>query len=692
MSAELRPTVGRGLVCSFAAILLLLAVHLVPGQVSAAGLGPNDVARLESVSDATISPDGAWIAYTVSVPRRPFEDEDGPGWTELHVMDREGKSRPFVFGEVTVRRIAWMPDGRSIAFLAKRGDDEETALWAIPVDGGEARRLLEHEAGVEEFSFSPDGTQVAFIAKEPEDGEQKTARDKGFKQEIFEEDGRATKVWLKNLAAESEKPRMLELPGTFSTLSWAPSGSRLAATVKPLPLVDLDLTQRKVVVLDTATGTELARFDNPGKLGKLQWSPDGSQLAFASALDAHDPSPGRLAVVSAAGGPLRYLVGGDVEADVVDFVWQRADRLLAILSKGTATSVVEIGLDGATTERVAGGKACWDSLELAADGQSLALVGDRPEHHRELYRGSLGGDVARLTDLNPWLADVELGQQEVIRYAARDGLEIEAILERPLGEKPGQRYPLIVSVHGGPESHHCNGWLSTYGAPGQMAVARGFMVLSPNYRASTGRGVAFATANHGDPGGKEFDDLVDGVDHLIKLGLVDGKKVGITGGSYGGYATAWGATYYSERFAAGVMFVGISNLISKGGSTDIPDEIYLVHLRKHMWDDWSLFLERSPVYHAQKAKTPLLILHGQDDTRVNPGQSLELYRALRTLGQTPVRYVKYPGEGHGNRKAAGRYDYSLRMLQWFEHYLKGPGGPPPPYELDYPAALGLPAP
>jgi dipeptidyl aminopeptidase/acylaminoacyl peptidase len=131
------------------------------------------------------------------------------------------------------------------------------------------------------------------------------------------------------------------------------------------------------------------------------------------------------------------------------------------------------------------------------------------------------------------------------------------------------------------------------------------------------------------------------------------------------------------------MAVGISDIISKSGTTDIPNEEALVHALKRPWDDWKSMLERSPIYHVQKARTPILILHGKDDTRVHPGQSMELYRYLKTLGEAPVRLVLYPGEGHGNRKAAARLDYNIRMMGWFEHYLKGSGGQPPPHALDY---------
>jgi dipeptidyl aminopeptidase/acylaminoacyl peptidase len=209
-------------------------------------------------------------------------------------------------------------------------------------------------------------------------------------------------------------------------------------------------------------------------------------------------------------------------------------------------------------------------------------------------------------------------------------------------------------------------------------------VFYPNYRGSTGRGVEFSKLDHGDPAGKEFDDIVDGVDHLVASGLVDKDKVGITGGSYGGYASAWGATYYTERFAASVMFVGISDAVSKIGTTDIPEEMYLVHHRLRPWENWDLFLKRSPIYYVEQARTPTLILGGKDDTRVSPSQSLELYRLLKLVGKAPTRLVQYPGEGHGNRRAASRYDYNLRMIRWMEHYLKGPGGELPPADIDYP--------
>ncbi|MBI1738170.1 MAG: S9 family peptidase [Acidobacteria bacterium] len=348
------------------------------------------------------------------------------------------------------------------------------------------------------------------------------------------------------------------------------------------------------------------------------------------------------------------------------------------------TTFEKVSLDGTRKTLIPTGGRILTAFTLSKDGQTAAFVGQSDHRPGDLFTMKHGdAESRRLTNVNPWLAQRKLATQEVVKYKARDGLELEGMLIRPLDEVKGQRYPLILVVHGGPEARYANGWLTGYSNPGQMAAARGFAVFYPNYRGSTGRGVAFSKLSQSDPAGKEFDDCVDAVDHLIAAGLVDKSKVGITGGSYGGYATAWGATFYSDRFAAGVMFVGISDKIAKFGTTDIPQEESLVHALHYPWDNWQKFLERSPIYHAQKNHTPLLILGGTDDPRVHPSQSLMLYRYLKTLNQAPVRWVRYPGEQHGNRRAASRLDYSLRMMQWMEHYLKGPGGAPPPPDIDY---------
>ncbi len=649
------------------------------------------VARIRSVGSAEISPDGRLIAYTLSVPRPVYTDDDGPAWTELHVVDRAGRSRPFVTGKINVSSVRWTPDGKGISFLAKRGQDKHQSLYIIAADGGEARKVLEHETDIAGYSWSPDGREVAFTAKPKQDKQIEDSRDHGFDAEVYEEDYLPTKVWIAEAdfdepgpnRKEQNKPRMLALEGSASTLTWSPDGKHLAVVLAPTPLVDDSYMMRRIHIVDIASGKSLRQLDTEGKLGQIEWSPDGKHLALIAGVDQHDPREGHLMVAS---------VGDSKTTDLLPYypghIWSiawRDNQAIAYLGyQGVWTTLAAIDVGGANQETILPvGSFTLSDLSLSADGLNAAFVGDSPRHPGEVFllrQGAAG--PRRLTHSNPELENIRLAKQEVVTFKARDGLELEGILVHPLDEKKGTRYPLIMMVHGGPESHHLNGWLTRYSLPSQVAAAQGFACFYTNYRGSTGRGVAFSKLSQADPAGKEFDDLVDAIDHLVDIGLVDKDRVGITGGSYGGYASAWGATYYSNRYAASVMFVGISDQFLSFALGDIPEEHRLVHHMKYPWEDMELMRRRSPITYFQKCRTPLLILNGMSDTRVHPAQSLALYRVIKTYGQAPVRLVRYPGEPHGNRRTGSRLDFSLRLMRWMNHYLKGPGGAPPPYELD----------
>lgn len=664
-----------------AAFFVILSVDAYADEI----LAPEDLFRLKRVSSAEISPDGKWIAYLLGVPRQPFEDDDGPAWAELHVSDMQGNSRPFITGEASVSAIAWLPNSRAISFLTKRGKDEHKSLYVIPIDGGEARQVLTFDSDIDSYSWSHDGKRVAVIAKEKKPKEKKELEDKGFNQEVFEEDFTAQKLWLAVPDDKDSKPTPMDLPGTPDGPLFSPVNSQIALTLAPTPFIDDFYMRRRLHVFDADDGSIVSSFQNPGKLGEYDWSPDGKRLAVVSGIDLNDPAEGRLMIANPADGLLKEILPNFL-GHVGDIDWQDVSTVMYLAEEGVWTTFNEIGADGENRKtHIAGGKIVAGSFSLSADGQSAAMLVESDKHPSELFVMSHGDKgPRRLTNSNPWLDDLRLAKQEVIKYKARDGLEVEAVLIHPLDEQPGAKYPLIVDVHGGPEARDSMGWNTRYAGPGQMAAARGYFVMLPNYRGSTGRGVDYTKLHQADYAGKEFDDIVDGVDYLVNQGLVDRAKVGVTGGSYGGFATAWLSTYYTDRFAAGVMFVGISDHVAKTGTTDIPDEMTLVHARKRLWEDYQFFLERSPIRYVEKARTPLLIMHGKEDTRVHPSQSLELYRHLEVLNQTPVRLVWYPGEGHGNRRAASQYDYALRMLQWFDHYLKGEGGEPPAYEIEYP--------
>ena len=669
--------------------LPLLALVVLTGAAPAAAddvFTPWHVAALRAAGSATPSPDGGRIAFVVAVPRTPLKAEDGPAWEELHVADvATGSVLPFVTGEVYARQPRWSADGRSIWFIAKRGADKFPSLYRISTSGGEAKRVLSYGAAIRTFDISPDGSRVAFVA-EPvdEDREKREAlQKKGFTAEVYEETLVNARLFVARPNQDTSKLEPIALEGSVSEVHWSPDGRRLAVVKAPTPFVDDDLMQRRVFVVDASSGKELAALENPGKLAELEWSPDGTAIAIVSGADLNDPAAGRLLVRQVEGGAWKEVLPG-YEGHVRDIAWKDATTLVFVGDEGAESRLLQIGRDGrGRQELIPAGRLVLNLVEAPKTGGSLALTASTPKHPAEVFALTPGAQPRRLTDSNPWLASMRFAPQEVVTYKARDGLELQGVLVKPLDHKTGQRVPLILAVHGGPESHDRNGWVTGYADPGQVAAAQGFAVFYPNYRGSTGRGVAFSKLSQGDPAGKEFDDLVDAVDHFVATGLADKAKVGITGGSYGGYATGWAATRFTDRFAAGVMFVGISDKVSKVGTTDIANEEYLVHARKRLWDDWQFFLERSPIYHAAQARTPLLILHGKDDPRVHPSQSLELYRHLKLHGKAPVRLVWYPGEGHGNRKAAARLDFTLRMMRWFRHYLQDGGGKPPAHELEY---------
>ena len=651
------------------------------------GLTPQQVSKMQSVGAASISPDGSQVAFIKVLPRDPAK-ENGTAKTELHVMDlATGESRPYVTSGTT-GGLQWTPDGQSMVFRAKRGKDKYTGVYLLPLAGGEARRVAGlDDRSIGAFDLSADG-HIAMVASEPESKERKELKEKGFNQEIYEEDWHKASVWIGDL--EGGEAQKIELEGHVSAVVWSPDSTRLALATAPTALVDDSYTSKRVQIVKSS-GEVICTVGTKGKLGAFDWSPDSKRLALIAAMDEHDGTAGRLMVADIPGAPSTEMaapraVFGAHDRDEAAVQWLADGRLMVLGSSSVQSTVqaVQFGADGVQAADVLPlDGPIFRSVSFSNDGGTMVAVASSPTHPNELFSKSAGAALTRRTDSNPWLADVAMGEQEWIRYPARDGVEVHGLLIHPINRAEGERVPLIVSVHGGPEAHISNGWITRYSDAGQVGAGKGWAVFYPNYRGSTGRGLAYLKLSQGDPAGKEFDDIVDGVDYLVERGLVDSTKVGVTGGSYGGYATAWLSTKYSDRFAGGVMFVGISDKISKVGTTDIPDEEFLVHALHRPWDDWQLFLKASPIYHAGNSKTPLLILHGKEDPRVDPGQSKEMYRHMKLRSAAPVRLVLYPGEGHGNRQAAAQYDYSLRMLRWFDQYVAGPGGDMPPIDVDY---------
>lgn len=674
--------------------LLKSALALAMGFTSAASLASDtitieDIPKIQSVSSTSVSPDGELVAFTRSVPRELYVDQNGSNYSELYVVDDEGVERPFITGKVSISSISWSADGQFIYFLTKKKEDKQRALYRIAVNGGEAQKVLSLKGtGISAYSLSPDGKQVAILAMPAADKSEKELKKLGFMAEVYELGLKNKQLHIIDLAA-SEKPltpAALNIEGYVSEINWADDASKLLVKTQPTALIDDKYMKSQWHVLDAKTQQITTSFKTEGKLGTAEFSHDGKYIAILGAEDKHDPATGRLYLADAQSGKVEEWIPNFM-GHIGDFEWSnRKNQLTFVANVGAESFVGQIKVGSNKYKKlIKEGKFIASNLSISDSDKTIALRANTAKHPNEVFviRSS---KATRLSNSNPWLDNKRFAKQEAINFKARDGVEIGGVLIYPLDYQEGTRYPLIMSVHGGPESHDKNGWLTSYSDPGQMGAARGYAVFYPNYRGSTGKGVDYSKLGQGDYAGKEFDDLVDMKEYLVNTGLVDTKRVGITGGSYGGYASAWGATKLTEHFAASVMFVGVTNQLSKFGTTDISNEMYLVHARSYPWDKWQWYLERSPIYWAGQSKTPLLIMHGKDDPRVHPAQSMELYRYMKVQGKD-VRLVYYPGEGHGNRKAAAQYDYSLRLMRWMDNYLVEGKKDMPDYEIDHAAKL-----
>ncbi|WP_372638539.1 prolyl oligopeptidase family serine peptidase [Fodinibius sp.] len=664
----------------FSILICIMLPVMAAGQVTSPeqGLTPLQVAHLQQVDEIAVSPSGDKAAYTVSKQADPRK-ENKPAESSLYVRDLSSpESIPFVT-TIDVSNIAFRPQKGSITFLGKREKDKKVGLFEISLSGGEARRILSFPTDITSYSWADDGNMLVFLASDTTTEPEPTLP---YEPRIYEENLTNQRGFITDLSAEDHQSRQIQVEGSVYQAEWGPEQKKLAIAAAPTPLVDDYYMHQQVMIVDSLGQQILTEVDHEGKLGSLEWSPDGTKLAMLAGADIHDPVAARLHIVSAADGAVQQ-IQSRFEGAFEQFQWTGENELHYLASKGVWSIYGSITADGSTMERIVDeGGPYLERFDRAADG-TVIFVADHATHPQELYHYHAEKDtVQRLTNSNEWLADVALGRQEAVSWTAPDSTVLQGLLIYPLNFQKGEKYPLITTVHGGPEAHYDNGWITSYSNPGQMGAAEDYFVFYPNYRGSTGRGEEFAKSSQGDMGGAEFDDIVAGVDELIKGGLVDSSKVGVTGGSYGGYATGWMATRYTDRFAAGVMFVGISNNISKWGTSDIPEELYLVHARERIWQDYQGFLERSPIYYAGQSETPLLIMHGEEDTRVDPSQSYELYRHIKTRTNTPVRLVLYPGEGHGNVNATARYDYSIRMMRWFNKYLKGEMDNQPDTELE----------
>lgn len=679
---------------SFACALVMSLGLMSSGLLSLAALAPpaaaqtrpmdiTDLLNVRQVLSPVVSPDGKYVAYALSKMRNVFAGApDGPADRHLYVATAAGETRAYVTGRVVVTGIQFSPDGTHITFLARIGTDARVSLYQIPVDGGGPQRLYQHSGDILDYIWSEDGSSITFVAAPSENPDTTKLVEKGFNAKVYEESVQPNGLWRISTKERAGFAEQIKVDGHPSSITAVPGGKLMAVAIAPTPHVDDHLMKRHIHFLSAKNGKVKSVIKTPGKIAAFALSPDGRSFVLAAGVDQHDPAATTLYRGSVSKPTLNLLRSGPFA--VMDVDWLSDGRIATLIQEGEASRLEFLSSDGTVTAQIPQNGRVAHMID-AAGGRIVASM-SAPNMPRELF--VFDGDTAQQwSNHNSWTRSRAFAKAESFAYTARDGQSVSGVLTYPLKKKG--RAPLLLMVHGGPEAHDSNGWNTSYGDPAQIAAGQGYASFMPNYRGSTGRGTAYSKQHQGDYAGKEFNDLVDGIKALVETGLVDEKRVGITGGSYGGYASAWAATKLTDHFAAAVMFVGISNQISKFGTTDIPNEMYLVHARQWPWENWQKMLDVSPVTYAGRSKTATLILHGLQDTRVHPSQSYEMYRHLKLRGKAPVRFVTYPNEGHGNRNAAAQLDYAYRLMRWMNHFVRDQKEGVPPMKIDVLEALAL---
>jgi len=635
------------------------------GQQRAPGSRFEALLSIQSIGSFDISPDGRDVVYEV----RSTDWKDNAYHTDLW-LTRAG-SPPFrlTHSEKGSSGPSWSPEGTWIAFLSDRGKGRQ--IYLIRPNGGEATPLTAQEDGVESFEWDPDGRRIAFTMTEPEaeTTKQRAKRYGAFTPE--DEDWRLTHLWLVDVIPDSipTPTRLTEGPFTVNGYAWSPDGTRIAVDHQPDPLIE-SYIHADISLLDVATKTLTPLVVEPGADGSPIWSPDSKWIVYAS--DLGDTTSdyygnGHLMKVPAGGGPATELAS-DLDEWKSGAVWT-ATGLYVIAWQKTERHVFSVDpATGRTRPFATAPRNIW-GMAFSRDGRTVALTASTPATLTEIYTTTVTRwQPAPITRMTDQIATWEVGTSEVVSWKSRDGTTIEGVLHKPADFDPARKYPLLVVIHGGPTGIDYPSPIQNYVYPITEWVARGAVVLRPNYRGSAGYGAAFRALNVRNLGVGDAWDVLSGLDFLVAQGFVDTTRLAAMGWSQGGYISAF-LTTTTSRFKAISVGAGISDWMTYYVNTDIHP-FTREYLKATPWSDPQIYARTSPMTFINQATTPTLIQHGEFDRRVPIPNAYQLYQGLRDVG-VPTRLVVYKGFGHGITKPKERLAAMWHNWQWFAKYLWG---------------------
>jgi dipeptidyl aminopeptidase/acylaminoacyl peptidase len=633
----------------------------------------DDLLMLESAGSPRISPDGRWVAYTVT--QTSMKDDAFVTQIWMASTSESGPKVQLTRGSKSSGNPVWSADSKWLAFTSDRIGDR-SQIFAIRPDGGEAVQLTKSETPISNFDWSEDGKTIAYVATEPPTKAAKDHKEQYGDFQVVRKDYTFSHLWTFDVAEAMKEPvvgrqRTKGRDFTIGGFSWSPDASRIAfsATINP------DLVQggtSDIYVIDLARDDVKKIVSQPGPDSNPRWSPDGRQLVFSSAMGNklffHANS--RLAVVAASGGTPRSIT--DRFDEQPGLVGWTADGIYFSGLQKTAGHLFRADPSGTTISRVSGPDDLMaGGFSLTRDGQRMAFSALSPTTLNEIFVSDVKTFAPRrLTQMSDQAKPFILGTRELISWTSTDGAAIEGVLIKPANFDPAKKYPLLCVIHGGPTGIDRPALLAPDARyyPSDIWAARGALVLKVNYRGSAGYGEKFRQLNVRNLGVGDAWDVLSGVDHLVKKGWVDPERVGSMGWSQGGYISAF-LTASSDRFKAISVGAGISNWATYYYNTDITP-FTIQYLGDDPIDDPEVYQKTSPMSYIKQAKTPTLIQHGELDRRVPIANAYELRQGLEDRG-VKTELIVYKGFGHGINKPRSQRAVMLHNLAWFNHYLFG---------------------
>lgn len=640
----------------------------VPTSVTlSAPISFDEIADRLTPSDPHISPDGRHVAFSVAKANHTGDGFDRAIWLS---RDR-GPAIRFTGGKASNESPRWSPDSTKMLFVANRDDKEKEGLYVLPLDGGEAQRLGDLDGSLSEPSWSPDGSLIAVLRTDPETDDEKKRKEGKDDPIVYEDDVKRVRLWI--VDAGTGAARQL----TFGDVSvwdyaWTPDGQSLVVVTTGVHVVNEMFRQQSLWRIPVAGGlrTHLADFQDGIGSPVVRERNGEAVVAMVAGERVTDPASGIWTVPLAGGDKIRVTPG--FPGTFYTLVADPADpsAVFAGVVEGTRQRIYRVSVEtgamtAATPANLVDGGSLASGPNVSRDGKAFAFGWSAMNTPAEIHIADAGKDAIVLTDFGKDFAD-RLSPAEIVTWESTDGVEIEGLLVRPKDAPEGALLPLIVEIHGGPTWAWEDRIMLDWHDWAQMLASRGYAVLLPNPRGSTGRGSEFEKLLFGDIGGGEAQDVISGAKAMVERGIADPSRLGIGGWSWGGYLTAWCITQ-TDIFKAAVMGAGVANLISDHGAGDIA-EANMSFYPGHPWTDWDLYAKGTPIRYAMNVVTPTLIVHGDSDIRVHPTQGQEYYRALKEVG-VPVQFVRYPREGHGFRERAHQVDLMKRIVAWYEQYI-----------------------